>query len=65
MLKKFISFFLIAFFSTCITSQINVSERQLNNNWKFSEKGKNNWYPANVPGCIHTDLINNGSCNNL
>jgi beta-mannosidase len=27
--------------------------------WKFREAGKNNWYPATVPGCVHTDLLNN------
>lgn len=27
--------------------------------WKFRELGKDTWYPALVPGCVHTDLLNN------
>jgi beta-mannosidase len=32
---------------------------EVNKNWVFSEVGKNTWLPANVPGCVHTDLLNN------
>ena len=28
-------------------------------NWKFREVGKESWYPATVPGCVHTDLLVN------
>lgn len=31
----------------------------INDNWEFRQLGKNDWYPAQVPGCIHTDLLNN------
>lgn len=34
-------------------------ERLLNTNWIFSQKGKNVWNKAEVPGCVHTDLLNN------
>src|SRR5258706_10408233 len=27
--------------------------------WQFREAGKDKWYPARVPGCVHTDLLNN------
>jgi beta-mannosidase len=27
--------------------------------WQFREAGKDKWYPAGVPGCVHTDLLNN------
>src|SRR5690348_17106406 len=27
--------------------------------WQFHEAGKVEWYPASVPGCVHTDLLNN------
>jgi beta-mannosidase len=27
--------------------------------WQFREAGKDQWYPASVPGCVHTDLLNN------
>src|SRR2546426_11700762 len=27
--------------------------------WQFREAGKDTWYPASVPGCVHTDLLKN------
>jgi beta-mannosidase len=27
--------------------------------WQFREAGKDTWHPASVPGCVHTDLLNN------
>ncbi|HWN08646.1 MAG TPA: glycoside hydrolase family 2 protein [Pyrinomonadaceae bacterium] len=27
--------------------------------WQFREVGKKDWRPAIVPGCVHTDLLNN------
>jgi beta-mannosidase len=27
--------------------------------WQFREAGKDTWYPATVPGCVHTDLMKN------
>ena len=27
--------------------------------WQFREVGKETWHPATVPGCVHTDLLNN------
>src|SRR5260370_33906715 len=27
--------------------------------WQFREAGKDKWYPATVPGCVHTDLLKN------
>ncbi|MCU1267805.1 MAG: beta-galactosidase/beta-glucuronidase [Acidobacteria bacterium] len=27
--------------------------------WQFREVGKDAWYPASVPGCVHTDLLKN------
>lgn len=29
----------------------------LNGDWQAAESGGNNWIPAKVPGCIHTDLL--------
>lgn len=31
----------------------------LDANWKFREASKNDWKPATVPGCVHTDLLAN------
>ena len=27
--------------------------------WQFRESGKSDWFPATVPGCVHTDLLKN------
>lgn len=27
--------------------------------WKFRQVGTATWYPATIPGCVHTDLMNN------
>jgi beta-mannosidase len=32
----------------------------LHQNWAFQQKGKKKWYPAQVPGNVHLDLLNNG-----
>lgn len=32
---------------------------ELNTGWRFKQWRLNNWYPATVPGVIHTDLIAN------
>lgn len=34
--------------------------KELNEGWKFKQVRLTNWYPATVPGVVHTDLINNG-----
>src|SRR6266545_3484303 len=31
----------------------------LHTGWQFREVGKDSWRPAIVPGCVHTDLLNN------
>ena len=33
--------------------------KEINENWTFSQVGKNDWLPATVPGTVHTDLIAN------
>jgi beta-mannosidase len=37
----------------------SVSRIELDRNWEFRESGKKEWFPATVPGCVHTDLMNN------
>jgi len=32
---------------------------ELNSNWHFSQMEKEDWLPAEVPGCVHTDLLAN------
>jgi len=36
-----------------------VIQREINENWTFSQSGKNEWLPAKVPGTVHTDLLGN------
>ncbi len=31
----------------------------LHTGWQFRQVGKTDWYPAEVPGCVHTDLLKN------
>ncbi len=31
----------------------------LHTNWRFRQVSKTEWYPATVPGCVHTDLLAN------
>ncbi len=35
-------------------------QKEINENWTFSQSGKNEWLPATVPGTVHTDLLANG-----
>jgi len=32
----------------------------LTGKWQFRQEGAEEWLPANVPGCVHTDLMANG-----
>lgn len=33
---------------------------EINQGWKFKQARLSNWYPATVPGVVHTDLLDNG-----
>jgi beta-mannosidase len=37
----------------------HVTSIQINSGWKFRQARLTNWYPATVPGVIHTDLLAN------
>jgi len=39
---------------------MSVVQQEINSGWQFQQVGKDNWYPATVPGVVHTDLLNNG-----
>jgi beta-mannosidase len=54
---RIISFILLLFF--CANSFAQNIYIDLNKNWKFSKGGTNKWYPAVVPGTVHTDLLRN------
>ena len=34
--------------------------RFLHEGWKFRQAGEETWCAATVPGCVHTDLLDNG-----
>ena len=40
-------------------AQTGKFEQPINQNWQFHQIGKTEWYPAQVPGCVHTDLLEN------
>lgn len=37
----------------------NTSRKEIHSGWKFKQARLSNWYPATVPGVVHTDLIDN------
>ncbi|MCC8170211.1 MAG: glycoside hydrolase family 2 protein [Parabacteroides sp.] len=37
-----------------------VITKEINEGWTFKQVRGNNWYPATVPGVVHTDLMANG-----
>jgi len=37
----------------------NVVRSDINSGWEFSREGSGEWLKASVPGCVHTDLLNN------
>lgn len=44
--------------SICNGATVSTPRRlKLNGNWQVAEAGKADWIPANVPGCVHTDLL--------
>ena len=47
-------------FAGCSTKKIEENkEIYLHQGWEFSESGSDVWYPAEIPGCVHLDLIKN------
>lgn len=50
---------LIYLFYASILYPQNVKKINLSENWQFRETGTEAWYPAIVPGTVHTDLFNN------
>ncbi|MDR3058672.1 MAG: glycoside hydrolase family 2 protein [Prevotella sp.] len=56
-----IKFALLAFvILSCESVSATPIKKELNSGWKFRQWRLNNWYPATVPGVIHTDLMANG-----
>ncbi len=57
----FISLMLIVINSISAMAQEDRSnsQKEIKNGWMFRQADSNKWYPAKVPGCIHTDLLDN------
>jgi beta-mannosidase len=46
---------------SCQKAETNLMiQKEINENWTFSQAGKDEWLPAKVPGTVHTDLLENG-----
>ena len=54
--------FSILLLSSCKNEDVktSVNRIELNADWQFRKLGDSLWYPAKVPGVVHTDLLNNG-----
>jgi len=54
---------ILLFITLLIISSCNkpyhFSNMDLDGDWEFRKSGTNKWYPAEVPGTIHTDLLKN------
>ncbi len=42
-----------------IAAKTAINKTLLDSGWKFRQAGTTSWYPATVPGCVHTDLLAN------
>ena len=60
MKRRFVLLTLLLYMAHISLGQHSVYKRPLTENWQFCEQGTSHWLPAKVPGCIHTDLIENG-----
>lgn len=51
--------FILLLICCCKTSVAAPLQKEINEGWKFRQGRLTNWYPATVPGVIHTDLLAN------
>jgi len=42
-----------------VHAQTIKQEQTISQNWQFRQVGKTEWHSAKVPGCVHTDLLDN------
>jgi len=60
-MKKIAWLFIFIPMITCSCRKTNVmTEIRLHDNWEFRNIEEEEWLPASVPGCVHTDLLANG-----
>lgn len=55
-MNKILTLVILLFFNMIVMSA-NVTVLNLNQNWEFTESGKDQWLPAVVPGTVHQDLL--------
>ena len=60
-MHKKIQYILLLMLFTCLipVAAKNKSRISLNDEWQFKQSISQNWLPAQVPGAVHTDLMNN------
>ena len=49
----------VAACAASIDADAAVSSRNLHDGWRFRQGRADIWYPATVPGTVHTDLMDN------
>lgn len=60
-MTRFFNLFLCLFlYFSGIHIMANPIKIELNKDWQFRQGRLSNWYPATVPGTVHTDLLNDG-----
>ncbi len=50
---------LITFYNNAHSKLPSLTIEEINKGWQFRQVGETNWFPATVPGIVHTDLFNN------
>ena len=58
-MKKASIFTALALAAVALTGNAEVATRQLHDEWRFRQQRSDNWFPATVPGTVHTDLMAN------
>lgn len=56
-MKKFLAAMMLA--SAAMSASAEVVSREISDGWRFRQWRGENWYPATVPGTVHTDLMAN------
>ena len=53
-------YFLLFVLASCSADEKPLAEKiLLNHGWEFRQSGEAEWFPATVPGTVHTDLLKN------
>lgn len=58
-MKHLLKLLLLCIFYSCSEKTPLITPIVLNGSWEFRQADKDRWYPATVPGVVHTDLLAN------